>query len=384
MKAVIIGGGIGGLMTGITLINKGLEIEIYERAPEIAEVGAGIWMAPNALNILKKYGLAEKVISEGKSLRKALIQDLHGYTVLENNFEKLSSQYGFTTTAIHRGRLQKILYDEIPKNKIFTNKECMGVLARENNIEANFADGTSASGDILIAADGIHSNIRRQLYPYVTERYARQLCCRFLAPFTLPEGEIDNMIEIWGNDKGLRCGYSYIDSGRVYVYITIYQKNNTSKAPRFNKAVLLNICRTFPTVVKQLIEAADEGNFIYDYLCDLPLSEPWVKDHIVLMGDAAHASTPNLGQGACQAIEDAYALGLCLGGKDSVESSLKRYESKRTKKAKFIRDASWKLSQVTNLDGWKKSLAKKLLHLLPASIQKQQADKMLSIDYLDA
>jgi 2-polyprenyl-6-methoxyphenol hydroxylase-like FAD-dependent oxidoreductase len=383
MKAIIIGGGISGLMTGITLIEKGINIEVYERAQDIEEVGAGIWMAPNALNILKKYGLAEKVVTEGKSLRKALIRDLHGSTILENDFEKLSSQYGFTTVAIHRGRLQKILYEEIPKSKLFTDKECTGVLARENHIEAIFADGTTAKGDILIAADGIHSNIRRQLYPQVAERYARQVCCRFLVPFTLPEGESDNMIEIWGNDKGLRCGYSYIDSRSVYVYITFYQKENTLTAPTYDKAVLLNICRTFPPIVKELIEAAEEENFIYDYLCDLPMNERWVKGHIVLVGDAAHASTPNLGQGACQGIEDAYAVGLCLGGKDSIESRLKQYEAKRSRKAKFIRDTSWKFSQLTNLGGWQKSLAKKLLHLLPASIQKHQADKILSIDYLD-
>jgi 2-polyprenyl-6-methoxyphenol hydroxylase-like FAD-dependent oxidoreductase len=383
MKAIIVGGGISGLMTGITLIAKGINIEIYERAQDIEEVGAGIWMAPNALNILKKYGLAEKVVTEGKSLRKALIRDLQGFTILENDFEKLSSQYGFTTTAIHRGRLQNILYEQIPKNKMFTDKECTGILTRDSDVEVNFADGTTANGDIVIAADGIHSNIRRQLYPHVAERYARQVCCRFLVPFTLPEGDSHNMIEIWGNGKGLRSGYSYIDSRLVYVYITFYQKDNTLKAPTYDKAVLLNICRTFPPIVKELIEAAEEENLIYDYLCDLPMNEPWVKDHIVLVGDAAHASTPNMGQGACQGIEDAYALGLCLGGNDSIETRLKQYEAKRSRKAKFIRDTSWKFSQLTNLGGWQKSVAKKLLHLLPASIQKQQADKILSIDYLD-
>lgn len=383
MKVIIIGGGIGGLMTAISLLDRGIEVKVFEQATCLETIGAGIWMAPNALAILNKYNLADDVLKSGNYISKSTIEDINRNIITQIDFDKVKARYGFGNIAIHRGVLHQILLDRLPGNNVITGKRFDYFSQDAVSVKAFFSDGTAETGDVLIGADGLCSKVRQQIYPDVCLRDSSQICWRFVTEYNLPKGDRHWGYEIWGKEKGLRAGYSYIDHKRVYCYITtrlageVVAKSNLI-------GFLSQLCNQFPKTVLELIASAEDTNVFEDKLYDLPLNDAWSSHRVVLLGDAAHASTPNLGQGGSQAIEDAYAISKCLAEGSTLTGSLKAYEYLRRWKAKSITRLSWTLSRITNLDGWKKALVMKLIKLTPQSVTIRQLDKQFSVEYLEA
>ncbi|HEY0680513.1 MAG TPA: FAD-dependent monooxygenase [Chitinophagaceae bacterium] len=384
MKTIIIGGGIGGLVTAIALLSKGVEVEVYEKSASVTAEGAGLWIGPNALAILNKYGLADQLQKEGMLLRKACITDIEGKKISELDFEKIKDEFQFGNLAIHRADLHRVLLGNIPDGIVRTSKQFTGFKQDADSVTAYFADGTIAKGEILIGADGINSRVRHQLYPTLKLRFSDQTSWRFVTEFELPQHEKQNSYEIWSNKKGLRVGYSYINKGEVYCYITASATEEQKRPePISQKRILMNLCNGFSPEIKKLIAAAPEDEIIQKNLYDLQLSEKWYSGRVVLAGDAAHASMPNLGQGACQAIEDAYALAKCLTGSKDPVTAFRSYESLRRPKAEYVSRYSWKLGQVVNTEGWKKKLITAIIRLTPSWLTMRQFHSIYSVNYLE-
>ncbi len=160
---MIIGAGIGGLTTAIALARKGIDFKIYEQTDELKEVGAGIWVAPNGLKVYEKLGICNEIISAGKSLQKISIIDTTNKTISEIDGTKLKARHQYETVAIHRATLLKILASHVSPKNIFLNKTFESYSQSENSITATFTDGTIATGDCLINADGLKSNARKQI-----------------------------------------------------------------------------------------------------------------------------------------------------------------------------------------------------------------------------
>ncbi|MBX2962107.1 MAG: FAD-dependent monooxygenase [Cyclobacteriaceae bacterium] len=381
MKGVIIGAGIGGLTAAIALLKKGIDVEIYEQSAELNEVGAGIWVAPNGLKVFEQLGIADKIIEGGTSLNKIVVTDLKDRPVSVIDGSEISKRHNFTTVAIHRGTLQRILTSCIPQNRIILNKKFKSYSQSSNHVVVEFDDGEKLQADFLIAADGIKSSARLQMLSNPNLRYSGQTCWRFVTRYVLPEGEENNMYEIWSDRKGLRVGYSGISPNQVYVFVVNYAKAGGKDTPNTLRNELIELCREFPPVVKQLIASANAETIIRTDLFDFKPVTRWTDGRIALIGDAAHATTPNLGQGACQAIEDAYMIARQLSLNTNIAAAFKSFETKRMKKAAWITNTSWQFAQVTNTSGMIKSLLKGILRLTPASVQHRQLDKIYSIDY---
>jgi len=380
-QGIIIGGGIGGLTTAIALAKKGINVKIYEQATEIKEVGAGIWVAPNGLKVYEKLGIVNDIIDAGKILEKISIVDLNSKPIVIIKGNKTKAKHKFATVAIHRATLQKILASYIPSENIFLKKTFKSYNQSENKIIANFEDGTSVEADFLINADGIKSNARMQIQQNLNLRYSGQTCWRFVTNFDLPKGDEGNMYEIWSNRKGLRVGYSKINDNQVYVFITNYEKKGGNDNPKTIKRDLLNLCANFQQVIKDLINSCKDSEIIRTDLFDFKPISKWTDGKLALMGDAAHASTPNLGQGACQAIEDAYVIAQELSSNTDIEKSFITYQKKRINKARFITNMSWHFAEMTNTSGLTKTFVKGLLRLTPDYINNKQLDKIYSLDY---
>ncbi|MCS6832909.1 MAG: FAD-dependent monooxygenase [Flammeovirgaceae bacterium] len=252
-KGIIIGAGIGGLTTALALLKKGIEVTIYEQASEIREVGAGIWIAPNAMKVLHKLGISDDITKAGKLLKEIHIVDLKGkpISVIEGN--KVQRKHGFLTVAIHRSKLQQILISHLPPNKIVLNKKFSMYQQEDNSVTAIFDDGSTVKANFLILADGIKSKGRFQMYPSLNLRYSGQTCWRFITEFELPKTEENNMYEIWSDKKGLRVEYSKISDKQVYAFITNYEKEGGKDDTSNIKNDLLTLCSDFPEVVKELI-----------------------------------------------------------------------------------------------------------------------------------
>lgn len=380
-NGIIIGAGIGGLTTAIALAQKGINVKVYERANEIREVGAGIWVAPNGMKVFEKLGIVQDVLNAGKTLKEISVVDLNYKTISTIIDEDFKSKYKYRTVAIHRAKLQKILASYVPSENIFLNKSFKSYRQTETSIIADFEDGTFAEADFLINADGIKSNARLQIQSKLNLRYSGQSCWRFTTCFELPKGEEDNMYEVWANSKGLRVGYSKIDEKQLYVFITNFEKQGGSDNTLTLKEDLLKLCVDFSPLIRDLINSASNNNIIRTDLFDFKPISKWTDGRVALIGDAAHATTPNLGQGACQAIEDALVIAGQLSSNNDIMTSLKNFQSKRIKKATFITNTSWLFARMTNTSGLTKSLVKKVLRLIPNSINNGQLDKIYSIEY---
>ena len=378
-KGIIIGAGIGGLTTAIALAQKGIQVQIYERAIEIKEVGAGVWIAPNGMQIFDKLGIAQEVAAAGTKLKRISVVDLNYKPISVIDGAEIEAKHQFGTIAIHRATLQQILASKVHPEHLHLNKAFKHYEQNGTAVTVHFEDGSTAEADFLICADGLKSKARIQMHGPQNLRDSGQTCWRFATAFDLPKEEQDNMYEVWANTKGLRVGYSKIDDKRVYVYITNNKKHAASHIDKNIKNYLLAICKPFSKTLTDLIEAVDEKEIIQTDLFDFKPIQKWTDNRVALIGDAAHATTPNLGQGACQAIEDAWVLAQEVSVKDSIEISLLNFQKRRIEKATFITNTSWLFSQMTNTSGLMKTIVKMVLRATPAAINKKQLDRIYSV-----
>ncbi len=189
------------------------------------------------------------------------------------------------------------------------------------------------------------------------------------------------MYEIWAKSKGLRVGYSKINDKQVYVFITNYEPAGGNDNIKTLKSDLIEMCNAFQPIVRKLIERCDEKSIIRNDLYDFKPITRWTDGRMALIGDASHATTPNLGQGACQAVEDAYVIAEQLSCTDNIATALKIFQNKRIKKATYVTNTSWQFAKITNTSGWTKSVIKNILALTPDFINQKQFDKIYSIEY---
>src|SRR5579875_1228035 len=301
MKAVIIGGGIAGLASALALTRHGWQVRVLERAPEFTEVGAGLSLWPNALRALDALGVGEAVRGRAVLQGSVGIRDQAGRWLSRTSAADLKRRFG-PTVMIHRADLLAVLVAAVPP----------GALRPGTLVRAVRADGTvthsggECRADLVVGADGLHSATRQSLWPGgPAPRYAGYTSWRMVCP-ALP---ITGTCEWWG--RGERFGYSPLPDGRIYCYATA---NAREGADDGGLAELRRRFGRWHHPIPALLDAADSGAVLHHDLYELPQLKTYVSGPVALAGDAAHAMTPNLGQGACQALEDAVVLGNVLAG----------------------------------------------------------------------
>jgi 2-polyprenyl-6-methoxyphenol hydroxylase-like FAD-dependent oxidoreductase len=369
----IIGAGIGGLTTALTLKQKGLNVKIYESSAEIKPVGAGIIIANNAMQVFQKLGLQDKIEKVGNKISFMKITDTQLNDISVVDLSEYEKKYGVHNIAIHRGELQKILADEIGFENINLSKR-LSKIEKEELFKLTFEDNTTFECKLVIGADGIKSVVRNQLFEESTLRNANQKCWRGICEIDLPKNYHNELNEAWG--KGKRFGFVKISDKKVYWYAL-------TNANKFSKKTtnLLEVFKEFHTDILKIISATNKEQIILNDIIDLKPIDKWQAENVCLIGDAAHATTPNLGQGACQAIEDAYVLGKLLDEGLAIESTFKQYENLRRKKAHTIVNISWTVGKMAHIENnlgiW---LRNKIMRNLPKSANKKQMDMIFNLN----
>lgn len=373
MKIAIVGGGIGGLTTALALLQNGQEVTIYESAPEIKPVGAGIVMANNAMQVFNKLGIREKIENAGCKISNIKITDAQLKTISSVDLSTFESKYGVHNVAIHRGDLQNILADAVGFQNIQLSKRLL-TIEQGDDFKLTFDDNTSVNAAVVIAADGIKSTVRNQLFGTGTLRDSKQRCWRGVSEFDGTSKYEHEAFEAWG--KGKRFGFVKISDKKVYWFTVI------NEALMKNNSNLSELFKEFHPEILKIISETPQDQIIFSDILDLQPIQQWQKGKVCLIGDAAHATTPNMGQGACQAVEDAYVIGKLFGQGKSAEEVFAQYEKLRMAKAHYIVNTSWRIGKVAHFENslaiWLRNL---LVRSVPKSAGQKQMEKVFNIDY---
>jgi len=341
MKALIIGGGIGGLTAAIGLDKVGIDAQIYERAAALGEVGAGISLWANAMHALDELGLGQTIRAHALREMFGEVRTWHGTILSAATSEDLKARYGVSVSMIHRADLLALLMSALDPDRIHLDHECTGVEQNTAGVTARFSSGGTERGDLLIGADGLDSVVRSQIFGAVPPRYAGYTAWRAVADFTRPRMVAS---ESWG--RGRRFGAIPMNDHRVYWYATENAPEGQHDSPQRTKQKLLESFRGWHEPIEELIGATDESAILRNDIFDRDPLSRWSENRVTLLGDAAHPMTPNLGQGACQAMEDAVVLAACLGLSSSVDSALRAYEQRRIPRTSRIVMASRLIGQL--------------------------------------
>ena len=344
----ILGGGIGGLSLAVAMQRKGLHAIVYEAAPAFKPLGAGLGLAANAVKAYEDIGIDQEVVGAGKKLKHAFGKEQNGKVISQTNIEELTSLFGVQNSfTIHRADLHNILAGLLKPDTLQFGKAATAFTQNDAGISITFADGTIAEADYLIAADGIHSVVRRKLLPQASPRYSGYTCWRAVID-VLPEGmNMEEMSETWG--KGRRFGVVPLTNNRIYWFATLNAKANDPAMCDAGVKDLARFFNKFHFPIPQILELTKDDQLIWGDIIDLKPIKHFAFGRVVLIGDAAHATTPNLGQGACMAIEDAATLANCLA-RYQPEEAFKKFEANRIKRTTGIVNQSWTLGKVTQIE----------------------------------
>lgn len=377
MTIDIIGAGIGGLTTAIALEQKGFNTRVFEQAENIKPVGAGIILANNAMQVFEKLGLREIIEKNGNSISSLNITKANLKTLSKLDLSYFEKKFNVKNTAIHRGVLQQILLDHLNASSLNLNHKLKNITKNSNGHYLEFENGEKIQSFILIGADGINSLVRHNLFLHNKIRNANQICWRGITEYSLPQKHQDELNEAWGKDD--RFGFVQISKDKVYWYALKSFKKNKAELTVKN---IDGYFKNYHTVIKDIISATKTEQIYTSEISDLKPTHEWYKENVCLIGDAAHATTPNMGQGACQAIEDAHILAECLNRYDTNEA-FKEFQRIRLPKAHQVVNASWKLGKMAHLSNpILIGIRNQLIQLVPASINRRQVVKIFQIPNL--
>jgi 2-polyprenyl-6-methoxyphenol hydroxylase-like FAD-dependent oxidoreductase len=319
MKAVIVGGGIGGLATAVALGRRGWEVEVLERAPAFTEVGAGLSLWPNGLRALDALDLGDSVRARASLEGQAGIREASGRWLLRTDAAAMKRRFG-PTVMVHRADLLEMLRAALPPDVLRPGIAVTQVRADATVVHS---DGES-SGELVVGADGVRSTVRRSIWPDApSPRYVGYTAWRVVTgPVAVGESA-----ESWG--RGQRFGYAPLPDHRVYCFAVA---NAPVGAEGGGLAELRNRFRDWHDPIPALLDAATADAVVHTDLYELPPLNTYVAGRIALVGDAAHAMTPNLGQGACQSLEDAVVLADSLDGRGGPAA----YDRRRRQRTQLI------------------------------------------------
>ena len=336
----IIGGGIGGIATAVALHQTGVEVSVYERAPELREVGAGMMLWPNATRVLDELGLLEQVIAQSGPSTHFLVRTSTGKILMEIAL----GQFDVPAVCVRRGELLSILLSTLPPNCLHLGSEFERVEQLGDVVHVCFKDGRTIEHDALVGADGIRSQVRTQLFGASEPIYRGYTVWRGLARYGGDAISPGFNSESWG--KGMRFGILNTGHRRFTWYATANVPAHHLDSTSGRKKELQELFAGWHAPVADFLEATPEDEIVKNGARDCAPLNKWGQGLVTLLGDAAHPCTPNLGQGGCMALEDALVLAKSIARETSLRAALRRYELRRISRTRHIQHRSLLMGQI--------------------------------------
>lgn len=350
LKVIIIGAGIGGLTAGIALSQADYDVEIYDRANALRPTGAGISLWSNGIKILNRLGLGAEIAAIGGEMNAMEYRSNTGELLNHIDLKPLIDQVGQRPYPVARRDLQAMLLRAFP-GAVYLNHNCIDFEEDDAGVTAIFENGHRTRGDLIIAADGIRSKFRHRMLPTPIEpNYAGYINWNGLV--TADEQLAPN--NTWriyvGEHK--RASLMPVGASRFYFFLDVpLPIDNVAPAESY-QAELKQHFQGWDEPVQQLIDRLDPAATARIAIHDMGPIDQYVSGRVALLGDAAHGTCPDLGQGGCQAIEDAWVISNYLISTNiSVQDALKRYESERKQRANaIVTKARQRADQIHGLD----------------------------------
>ncbi|NQY06653.1 MAG: FAD-dependent monooxygenase, partial [Flavobacteriaceae bacterium] len=295
MHIDIIGAGIGGLTTAIALEQKGIKSRIFEQVEQINEVGAGIILANNAMQVYDKLGLRKVIEENGNPISSINITKSNLRPLSKIDLSYFEQKLNIKNIAIHRGKLQQMLIDKLKSTEIILNHKLNSITKSENSYYLNFKNENKIQSSTILGADGLNSIVRQNIFPNNSIRNATQICWRGVTAYELPLKFRNELNEAWG--KSERFGFVQIAESKVYWYALKSFKKDKNE---FSINDLHHYFSSYNSIIKDIINSTRKERINTAEISDLKPTNTWFKENICLIGDSAHATTPNMGQGACQ------------------------------------------------------------------------------------
>jgi salicylate hydroxylase/6-hydroxynicotinate 3-monooxygenase len=348
MKIAIFGAGIGGLATASLLARSGHDVQVFEQAPRFARIGAGIQMAPNAVKVLRRLGVEERVRQIAFQADVALGRewDTGAVTSELKLGREVEARYGAPYLYLHRGDLHSALLSVVTPDVLHLGMKLVGLDRTRDDVALTFADGTHVTTDIVVGADGVHSLVRETLLGAEEPRFTGRVAYRTTFPASLLGASCVTPARTkwWGPDRHMVIYYVTRHLDELYFVTSVPESAEwmtpESWSAKGDVEELRRAYAGFHPEVQAVLKACPE---VYKWaLLERDPLPRWWQGPIVLLGDACHPMTPYMAQGAASALEDAAVLARCLEGveRDSVEQAFATYEATRKPRASEIQTTS--------------------------------------------
>jgi len=384
MNIIIVGAGIGGLVSALCLHKKGYKVEIYEQVEALSELGAGVQLSPNATRVLNHLDLFEDLepyIFEPNSFQ--FLNYSSGKVITERKLgEAIKNDFNSPNYDIHRADLQRVLLNKIEAENINIHTN-MKVTSVGNNKNSAFieVEEKKIEADLIIGADGIHSKVSDSLFGKKEIIFTGNVAWRMLIPVDLlPKNLILPDTTVWLGPNKHFVTY-HVNGGKNLNCVCLVEQDgwlNESWSEKGDIEELKRIYKGWNKTIGTLLEHVDPNTLYRWALHDRPPMKQWSKGRILVLGDAAHPMLPFLAQGAAMAIEDGAVLANCIDNFDDIDEALNQFEKIRKPRTSYVQSAARRNAKVFHLSG----LAAILRNLVMGYVGNKIFNKLYSYDAL--
>jgi 6-hydroxynicotinate 3-monooxygenase len=372
LSVAVVGAGMGGLATAAALHRAGIAVNVYEQASKFTRLGAGIQIGCNAMKVLRGFGLEPLMRASAFYPRSWNNREYDSGDVRFDMIfgEAAEARYGAPYLLGHRGDLHSALASAVPAEAIHLAHRVVGIDQRpDRGVKLTFANGTSIEADAVVAADGVHSFVKEQLFGKDAPNFTGRIAYRTVFPAALLNGyAIDDCTKWWGPDRHIVIYYVKPDRSEVYFVTSQPEPGFTveSWSAMGDVGELRKAFENFHPQVRHVLAACPS---VHKWaLFDRNPEAHWGEGNVTLLGDACHPMTPYMAQGAAMAIEDAAVLSRCLADvdRDGVEAAFRRFEATRKPRTSRVqlssRTNTWLKTRtdpdwVYGYDAWNEPLA---------------------------
>ena len=353
-KALIVGGGIGGLSAAIAMKRIGWEVCVFEQAPELTEVGVAVQTFPNCSNAMDKLGILDDYAAMCAEITNMGILSTGGTLLLDLNFQRAIRRTGYRSYSAHRYEMIEMLGGFLNEDELSLSSVAHSYRVEAGRAILELSDGREFLGDVLIAADGINSSIRsvlnRRIGHEQEPRYSGYIAWRGTSPAFVEKTSVGGFAGL-AMGRGAQSGYFPMTQDRIYWFATRNAPPRGTQSAESSKAEIMSIVGNWAEPFPHLVETTPAETIIRNDISDyLPTRPVWGEHCVTLLGDAAHATTPNIGQGACLAVEDAVTLAARLKDAADIPAALRAYERERTHRTTTIVSQSQRIGDMIQIE----------------------------------